>query len=368
MDNKNIAVRTLKKATILLALSLSAQLPLLTPLAAFAQQDEAAGQNSEAVQARKVPVAGKVMAGNFVSPFDILALPSAVQFPVVFDTDIDSRNAREGDLVEAHLKEDLVFDNRLIAGAGSAVIGHIGHYVKSRNMAQAMISGDKRFRKNSIVKINFEEIITPDFEHIKIEGVLSKQKVIFGEGVEREVIVGKDGIVEKAEQSLSEDTMVGAQVVNFTVSTGLSQLGSVASFGVLPVVMGAIGAVNPSIVTMKAVTKEDRHPRLRGMTMGVVSSLPGGPVLQSLVYHGSELNIKKGDELLVQAHSPYNDLTTMTQVSAKISPKRAADGTLDPDLVGHHYYPKYQPKYIPKAGTRVLGTTGNSEDRFGLWK
>ena len=80
------------------------------------------------------------------------------------------------------------------------------------------------------------------------------------------------------------------------------------------------------------------------------------------------MNIKKGDELLVQAHSPYDDLTTTTQVSAKISPKRAADGTLDPDLVGHHYYPKYQPKYIPKAGTRVLGTTGNSEDRFGLWK
>jgi hypothetical protein len=366
MDNKETTIKIFKKATVLLALSLGAQLPFFAPLVACAQDSSSNGWETSPTQKSAGP--GKDKVGNFVSPFDVLPLPSAVQFPVVFDTEIDSRSAREGDLVEAHLKEDLVFDNRLIAGAGSAIIGHIGHYVKSRTMAQAMVSGDKRFRKTSIVKITFEEIITPDFEHIKIEGILSKQKANFGEGVEREVVVGKAGIVEKAEQSLSEDTMVGAQVVNFTVGTGLSQLGSVATFGVLPVVMGAIGAVNPSIITMKAVTKEDHHPRLRGMTMGVVSSLPGGPVVQSLIYHGSELNIKKGDELLVQAHSPYEDATTMTQVSAKIAPKKSADGTLNSDLVGHHYYPKYQPKYVPKAGTRVLGTTGNSEDRFGLWK
>jgi len=305
---------------------------------------------------------------NFVSPFDVLDLPTAVQFPVIFDVAIDSRNSRQGDLVECHLKDDLVFENHLIAPAGSVVLGHIDHFVKSRTMTQAMTSKDERFHKTSIIKIIFDEIITPEQEHKKIVGILSKQKAIFGDKVEREVVVDKKGMFESAEPKLSDDTMIGAQVVNFGVSTGLSELGAVASFGILPIVMGVIGAANPSIITMKAVSKEDQHPRLRGMTMGVVSSLPGGLVIQSLVYRGSELNIKVGDELLVQAHSPYNDAATTTQVSAKIfsGPSPTANDTTIGG--GKRYYAKYQPKFTPKAGARVLGVTKDNDDRFGLWQ
>ncbi len=291
-----------------------------------------------------------------------------MQFPVVFDTAIDSRNARKGDIVECHLKEDLVFDTRLIAPAGSVVIGRIDHYVKSRTMTQAMTSKDLRFHKTSIVRLLFTEIVTPEQEHIKIEGILSQQRTCFDGKVERQVEVGKKGVISLAEPKLSDETFVGAQVVNFAVGTGLSQLGSVATFGVLPIVMGVIGAANPSIITMHATAKEDPHPRLRGLTMGVVSSLPGGPVIQSLIYRGSELNIKVGDELLVQAHSPYNDQATTTQVAAKLftgqAPTVGAGGTGST----RKYYPKYVPRFTPKAGNRVYGTTGNTDDRFGLWQ
>ena len=310
-----------------------------------------------------------------VSAFDILPLPTAVQFPIVFDTELDSRNTRQGDLVEAHLKDDLVFDGRLIAPAGSIVLGHVEHFVKARTMTQAMSSTDKRFHKTSIIKLSFTEIITPEQEHLKIEGILSQQSAQFGEKIERQVVVGKEGIVDSAEQMLPEDTFIGAQVVNFTLGTGIGQLGTVASFGVLPIVMGAIGAVNPSIITFKAVTKEDKHPRWRGFTMGVVSSLPAGNVVQSMIYHGSELNIHVGDELLVQAHSPYQNSTTTTKVSAKIVAGKSDSGDAGgPPQVGataaptRHYYPKYQPKWVPKAGDRVLGINQNKEDKFGFWQ
>jgi len=303
---------------------------------------------------------------HFVSPFDVLPLPTATQFTVIFDSELDSRTAAQGDPVDAHLKDDLVFDGRLIAPAGSIVLGHIDHYVRSRNMTQAMASGDKRFHKTSIVKLAFDEIITPEQEHIKIEGTLSQQHSVFGDKVERQIVVDKKGVVQKAEETLSDDTMVGAQVVNFTIGTGLSQLGTVATFGVLPVVMGAIGAVNPSIITMKAVTKEDRHPRLRGMTMGVVASLPGGNVVQSMIYRGSELNIKKGDQLMVQAHSPYGDQTTTNEVSAQIASKDK-DAAASVQRPVKQYYPKYQPRFVPKAGLRVHGTNTNTDDRFDLW-
>jgi hypothetical protein len=340
-------------------------LPVLQPLAVLAAPAKTK-KTQPAESPTGTPTAAKV--GSFVSPFDVLPLPTAVQFPVVFDTEIDSRRARQGDFIECHLKEDLVFDSRLIAPAGSVVLGHIDHYVKSRTMSQAMASRDLRFHKTSIVKLAFDEIITPEQEHIKIQGILSQQKTICGDKIERAVEVNKKGIVELAEPKLSDDTMVGAQVVNFTVGTGLSQLGTVATFGVLPLVMGAIGVVNPSIITMKAVAKEDQHPRLRGLTMGVVSSLPGGPVLQSLIYRGSELNIKVGDELLVQAHSPYDDQTTTTQVSAKFFVGQPPDAVGSGQNAGRHYYPKYQPKFTPRAGNKVLGTNSNTEDRFGLWQ
>jgi predicted N-acyltransferase len=128
--------------------------------------------------------------------------------------------------------------------------------------------------------------------------------------------------------------------------------------------MGAIGAVNPSIITMKAIPKEEVHPRLRGLTLGVIEAMPGGNVLQSFIYRGSELDIKKGDELLVQAHSPYKDQATTTQVSAKFFAGDAGDG----QNAGKHYYPKYQAKFTPKSGNKVLGTHTDSEDRFGLWQ
>jgi hypothetical protein len=319
------------------------------------------------IDAGKVSKAVASRPANFVSPFDVLCLPTAVQFPVVFDTGLDSRKTRQGDLIECHLKEDLVFESRLIAPAGSIVLGHVDHYVKSRTMTEAMSSKDQRFHKTSIVKMSFDEIITPELEHIKIVGILSQQRAIFGDKEEREVVVGKKGVVDMAEPKLSDDAYVGAQVVNFTVGTGLSQLGAVATFGVLPLVMGAIGAVNPSIITMKATSDKEPHPRLRGLTMGVVSSLPGGPVLQSFIYRGSELNIKVGDELLMQAHSPYNDQTTTTQVAAKIFVGKQA-GAGSGQSTGRRYYPKYLPKYTPKAGNKVYGTHAGSDDRFGLWQ
>src|SRR5580698_4129092 len=51
--------------------------------------------------------------------------PTLVQFTIVFDSAIESQSARQGELVEAHLKEKLRFNGNIIAPANSFVLGHI---------------------------------------------------------------------------------------------------------------------------------------------------------------------------------------------------------------------------------------------------
>lgn len=251
--------------------------------------------------------------------FDAMPLPTAIQFPVVFKTGIDSARAQSGDTIKAYLEEDLVVDGRLVAPEGSLVIGHIDSVRLSRRLAKAAIASEDRFRKNGSVKIIFDEIVTPTDEHIRITGTVSKQNTIFNDSRHpREVVVDNKGEFKKAEEVLTSDEKTVSNVINFGVSYGLTPLGTVASFGALPVIMGVLGAIEPSIVTQKVVTSHDKHPRITGFTYGAVGGLPGAPVLQAFMLKGSEINIKPGDELLIQAHSPYNETATSLGVSSQI--------------------------------------------------
>ncbi len=251
--------------------------------------------------------------------FDAMPLPTAIQFPVVFKTSIDSAKAQEGDEVKAYLKEDLFIENRLVAPEGSVVVGHIDTVRKSRRLAKSAIMKEDRFHKNGSVRIVFDEIITPDEEHIRITGIVSKQSTTFIDGRHpREVVVGNKGEFKKAEEVLTEDEKTVSNIVNYGVNYGLTPLGTVASFGALPVIMGVLGALEPSIVTQRVVTKDEKHPRINGFTYGAIGGLPGAPALQAFMLKGSEISIKAGDELLIQAHSPYEETATSLGVSSQI--------------------------------------------------
>jgi hypothetical protein len=71
------------------------------------------------------------------------------------------------------------------------------------------------------------------------------------------------------------------------------------SFGAAPVVMGVLGAANPSFALMKPVGENVRHRRVKGFFWGAVSGMPGGWVVEELIVRGQETIIKPGDEFLV---------------------------------------------------------------------
>ena len=269
-------------------------------------------------QAPVVAAVQKVENG-YTAPAQDLPIPNAIQFPIVITKTIDSTHSATDDTVEAKLKEDLVIDDAVVAPAESIVFGHIETLNQSRRMAESVLSSKKRFHKGSSMSIIFDEIVTPDGERLKIVGCLSRQSANFTDnGQPREVEIGAKGEMTKAEAVFTNDQKVAAQAVGFAASSGLNVLGTAASFGALPVVMGVIGAANPDLVSPKPLKKGEKHPRVKGFAFGIWSTVPGAPVLQTIIFKGSDLYIAAGDEFLAQAHSPYDNPAPVLSISSKI--------------------------------------------------
>ncbi|MBX9724724.1 MAG: hypothetical protein K2X81_25185, partial [Candidatus Obscuribacterales bacterium] len=230
----------------------------------------------------------------------------SIEFPVVMTSKIESSEVSEGDKVEANLKENLVINNRLIAPAGSLIVGHIKALQHSRRLLKSIVSPDHRFHKGTFMQISFDEIVTPDNKHLEIVGHFSEQSKMLNESYRpRKVEIGKNGELKRAELVFSSNTRIASTAINFVASSGLGQMGSVASFGALPLVMGVVGAIEPDMVSSKPKTGAESHPRIKGFATGIASNLPGATVVSAMVVKGSELRLEKGDQLMVQAHSPY---------------------------------------------------------------
>jgi hypothetical protein len=250
---------------------------------------------------------------------DDMAIPSAVQISVVFKQELDSAKLTNNEQIEVELKEDLTINDELIAPAGSIVVGHIEELQQSRRMAEAAVSGKHRFKKGSSLKIAFDEIITPEDNHFKVVGCLSRQSQSFTEdGRPRQVEISKKGELTKAEESFSTEEKVTSQVVNFAAGTGLNTLGTVASFGASAVVMGVLGAYDPALVAPRPLRKDEKHPRVKGFAFGVFESLPGAPVMSAMIFKGSDIHIQPGDEYLAQIHSPYPETVPVLSLSSKV--------------------------------------------------
>ncbi|HEY9757029.1 MAG TPA: hypothetical protein V6C97_17825 [Oculatellaceae cyanobacterium] len=257
-----------------------------------------------------------------------LPIPSAVQVAVIFKQELDSAKLANDDQIEVELKEDLTLNDELIAPAGSIIIGHIEELQQSRRLAESTLSSKRRFHKGSSLKIAFDEIITPEDNHIPVVGCLSHQSQSFTEdGRPRQVEISKRGELIKAEESFSTEEKVTSQIVNYAAGTGLNALGTVASFGASAVVMGVLGAYDPALVAPRPLRKDEKHPRVKGFAFGVFESLPGAPVMSAMIFKGADIHIQPGDEYLAQIHSPYPETVPVLSLSSKvvrISPTKPA--------------------------------------------
>jgi hypothetical protein len=240
------------------------------------------------------------------------------RFPVVLSSQINSKTAQAGDLIEARLKNDLLIGERLVAEAGSIVIGHIDYTLKARTAMRALVSLERWYKNGGCLGITFDELINAKGEHLPLVAKPAQQaSIIKNKGEGRLLGVNRDGqVVEPWSNQLKY------KAVRLGLHAALVPAG-VFSFGAMPVALGLMGAANPSLAYMKPVGLNVRHRRIKGFAMGVLGGVPGGLIIQDTIIRGQEAVIEPGDEFLAEfkqdfTGEPATETSLLTRASSNV--------------------------------------------------
>lgn len=245
-------------------------------------------------------------------------IKSGAQFPVVMSSQLNSKNNKAGDTLQARLKYDLKIGPRLIAPKGSMVTGHINYNLPARSVLHSLVTPKRWYKNSGVIGITFDEIINDKNEHIALNAKPArKARIIKNKAEGRELGVNDVGQITGpwGQQLKYKAIRVG---LNFALAPA-----GVFSFGAMPVALGVIGAANPSFAFMKPVGTNVRHRRIKGFAWGFLSGIPGSWLIEDTVTKGQEAIVKPGDEFLVELKEEFtgearSEATLMPGSAAKV--------------------------------------------------
>ncbi len=218
-------------------------------------------------------------------------IQAGARFPVYMSSTVTSKTARVGDPVEGRLKVDLKVGGKLVAPNGSTVIGHITKVYPARKMIFAELVLNKRWmRMAGSLTFNFDEIVTPNGDHLPLVATPATQARIIKNSNEGRVL----GVNRNNEIASPLSSQLKQQALHLAVRAGAA-CGGVFSMGAVPVAFGVIGAINPSFAFMQPVGKNMRHRRLKAFALGILTGLPGGFLISDSIIRGPEAVVKPGD-------------------------------------------------------------------------
>lgn len=114
----------------------------------------------------------------------IVKVPAGTSFDVTFDSGISSGSLEKDDRLTVRLTNDLIYNNQLIAPAGSLVYGYAS---EAKNAGYAY--------GNAQIELNFSEILTPDGNLLKIstENIYMETKSERAKNMTRDIVIGALG-------------------------------------------------------------------------------------------------------------------------------------------------------------------------------
>src|SRR5579872_4389390 len=217
---------------------------------------------------------------------------AGAQFPVVVCSQINSKTAKAGDVLEARLKYDLKIGDRLIAAKGSSVNGHLNYALKARCTMRSLLSLERWYRNSGCIGISFDEIVNEKGEHIPLVAIPAQTARIVKNKAEGRVL----GVNHRGQITGPWSQQLRYKAIRIGLNFALAPAG-VFSFGAMPVALGVIGAANPSFAFCKPVGLNVRHRRIKGFALGFLSGVPGSWIIEDTIIKGQEAIIKPGDEL-----------------------------------------------------------------------
>ncbi|MBA3994926.1 MAG: hypothetical protein C0469_15510 [Cyanobacteria bacterium DS2.3.42] len=230
----------------------------------------------------------------------------------------NSHTAKLNDPVEARLRNDLVVGGKVVAKAGSKVVGRVSTAAPARRILSAELSTKRWMRANGALGLNFYEIVTDAGEHLPLAATPAQQSRVVKNVNEGRVL----GVNHNGEIASPLSIQLKHQAAHLAIR-GAASAGGVFSFGIVPVAYACIGAANPSFAFMHPVGKNVRHRRLKGFGMGLVAGMPGGFLIADSIIKGQEAVVKPGDEFLAEfkqdfTGEPETDASIMSSGQGKV--------------------------------------------------
>ncbi len=230
----------------------------------------------------------------------------------------NSHTAKVNDPVEARLKSDLVINGKVVAKAGSRVVGKVSSSEPARRILHAELSGKRWMRANGALGLNFYEIVTDAGEHLPLVAAPARQARVVKNVNEGRVL----GVNHNGELAAPLSTQLKHQAAHLAIRGAASATG-VFSFGVVPLAYGVVGAINPSFAFLHPVGQNVRHRRLKGFGMGLIAGMPGGFLIADSIIKGQEAIVKPGDEFLAEfkqdfTGEPETDASILSSGQGKV--------------------------------------------------
>ncbi|MDZ4834547.1 MAG: hypothetical protein SGJ27_12280 [Candidatus Melainabacteria bacterium] len=245
-------------------------------------------------------------------------IKSGAQFPVVMSSQLNSKNNKKGDSLQARLKYDLKIGDRIVAKKGAMVTGHIHYNLPARSVMHSMVTPKRWYKNSGVLGITFDEIVNDKKEHIALNArPARKARIIRNKAEGREL-----GVNDVGEITGPWGQQLKYKAIRIGLNFALAPAG-VFSFGAMPVALGVIGAANPSFAFMKPVGTNVRHRRIKGFAWGFLSGIPGSWLIEDTVTKGQEAIVKPGDEFLVELKEEFtgearSEATLMPGSAAKV--------------------------------------------------
>jgi hypothetical protein len=234
-----------------------------------------------------------------------------VELEVELVGNLSSKDCYEGQTVQARLlKNTSIGDDKL--PAGSLVEGRVCGFRRARRLGSTIVDRKSKFR-NGVLSVQFSRIVTPD-SSLAIIGLCPEQSTLFNNSGKFKIIrVNASGEIHDIEDLGIDAADPLPNFVMTIAKGGLQQsLGSVGSFGVLPLIMGAACVIEPRLVATKPI-EEDQTSAGKRFVLGASGAMPAGNVVAAVLLKGDELELVEGDRLKLLVRP-----LTVTTVSAKI--------------------------------------------------
>lgn len=243
---------------------------------------------------------------------------AGARFPVVLASELNSKTAKQGDLIKARLKFDLKIGDRLVAQKGAIVNGHVNYVLHARTIMNSLLSPERWYRNSGCLGLAFDEIINEKGEHLPLTALPSRQaRIVKNKAEGRELGVNHNGQVVGP---WSEQ--IKYKCIRIGLNAALAPAG-VFTFGAMPVALGVLGAASPSFAFAKPVGLNVRHRRLKGFAWGFLSGIPGSFIIEDTTIKGQEAIVKPGDEFYAElveefTGEPASDAQLMPGATTKV--------------------------------------------------